>query len=416
MAVLTGCGGTSDSAPADVPSPGGTLELSEFEPIAIGTEPLWTWDNGTAQTMITGMSFHGDLALVDGSEQIEDGWGFSVVDAATGEIQWSMHALDLLEDDVSAMPDSGLAVSERHEVIAMPYYSPHCVTEPCPPQRRQSPERGVAGLDLRTGAVQWRSPVVASADEAAGPGQSDPDRALRIIGGTDEVLTVVTGPSAPLLQESAGDPADFRTLALRPADGTEAWSAEGARAVTTTGTIAVAFTGTSAARRSLTALELDGGEERWSGEGPSGTVVGISDDRLLLQDDTEHQLIDLTDGTSAHRLSDALGTPVLDTETGMLVYRTEGDRDRLRTLMPGELDGPLLSGAEVPLRAEPQLSAGGRILTYDRSEGTTAIVDRSGAELGERLLGFPVALTGDHLVLRRGAGEDAVFSVHARTS
>jgi outer membrane protein assembly factor BamB len=414
--VLAGCTGQPDPVPPpDDPAPGNIVEPSGLEPVTVAEEPLWRWDNGDAPVMITEVSFHGDVALVNGSEQVEEGWGLSIVDADSGAPLWSMRATEPLEggDGASAMPLSGVAVSERHRILAVPYYSSRCVAEPCPPPGQQSPERGVAGLDLDTGEVQWFNPVIASVDEGA-----DPDAARRfgdltvgVYGGSGDAFMVVAGP---LMNQ--GSPDEFRTLGLRPADGAEMWTADGVRGMGATDTTVVSAAGPPEGGRSLIALDLDTGSERWAIDEFSGALVDIGGDWLAVRHDTEYQVIDLTDGTSIHRADDVVGGAVLDAETGMLTYRTSENLDRLNTLMPAAQDGPLVSKSEVSQRATPLLSVGGYIVTHHPTDDTTLIVDRSGAELSDRLPGQPVVLTDDRLVLREGDGTGAVFAVYARTS
>ncbi|WP_375001798.1 PQQ-binding-like beta-propeller repeat protein [Aeromicrobium sp. CTD01-1L150] len=433
LGVLTACTGGSgardDSRGPEEPVITAAVDL---EPSVIEADPLWTWDNQSEPVGITDISLHGDLAVVVGDEGADGRNEFSVVEAGTGRPLWSMSDLDPIEAlDASFVGSRGMSVTGEpgEELVVVGYYSPDCVSEPCPPPGRQSPETGVAALDLRTGALRWTYPAIASVDE-----QADPDRSgevtLRIQGDSRGTPLVTIGPVNGLVGEQPSDPELFSVVALSSGSGEELWSVPEVSAGRVFGDVVVAFAPPPGPSGTLTGgtggpvvIDLATGEERWSlaEQFPRAEILGAGGGQLTFltrasHSSLTHHVVDLADGTVLHELDTPLGMAAVDPSTGMLGYRTQENLDQLTTVLPDE-PGPALTGTKSPHRSGPPLLAhDGYLFLHDTAEDETTVVDRSGAVHQEGLDGWPVSVTEHYLVLRQGSGDDATIAVHARTT
>ena len=436
-ATLVAACSQDDSAidPDATPSSQQPVITAEAEAFSVTEDPLWAWDNETAPALISDVIFLDELALAVGGTSQFGKSEFSVVDAETGEPLWSMAELADIEGlDAAFYSYSGLALTgeEGQELIVVSYYSPDCVTAPCPPSGQQSPETGIVALDLRTGEPQWTYAAIPSVNEVEEPklAQEHRDSALHILEGHQETPLITIGPVMGLNGQQVADPDLFRTVALSPDTGEELWTAPAVianrvvddRLISLQPPESVSDGRFTHGAGGPVAIDMATGEQVWnaSEQFPLAQLEGAGDGRAIFLDVTQdsgaqYNVIDLADGALLHTVDDIASTPVMDPVTGMIGYRSLDSLDALTTLLAEE-DEWSLSGVELDQEAGiPALAHDEYMFLYNHANDTTTVVDRSGTQHGIPLEGRVISVTEDHVVTQQGAAEDASITVYART-
>jgi hypothetical protein len=400
-------------------------------PVTIDDEPLWTAEVDNIQRYE--LEFHDDVAVLMANPS-GTGMDVTVFDATTGEERWHQGLGDLPGFDDGHRVEtlnggSVVAGAAGEKVVMVGYYAPDCVTEPCAADEQQSSERGVIGLDLRTGEHRWLAPLVLSTDPQSDRYEAVRHRTLRVAGGTQGGPVVAIGPFEAE-DDQRNDAGAFTSVEVDPRDGAEVWSADEfiARIVHEKQVIGV------------TPLPLDdewryrpldlgspavvhrlSGERLWPddvdhpavnlhGANPTHLFAGDLDDRI-------GSVIDVTDGSVTETIRE-IPEAALDPVSGLLVYRDRGNLDPIVTWQTGSEPQPLPSGRKVAPCMTGALSVWDGYITctsvlQDRPVLTT-LHDRSGTAVSDALPGRAVALTDEHY-----AGwnpDDGILSVYRRTT
>lgn len=420
--------------PDATPSSEQPVITAEAEAFSVTEEPLWAWDNETAPALISDVIFLDELALAVGGTSQFGKSEFSVVDAETGEPLWSLAELADIEGlDAAFYSYSGLALTgeEGQELIVVSYYSPDCVTAPCPPSGQQSPETGIVALDLRTGEPRWTYAAIPSVNEVEEPkmAQEHRDSALHILAGHQETPLITIGPVMGLNGQQVADPDLFRTVALSPDTGEELWTASAViadrvvddRLISLQPPESVSDGRFTHGAGGPVAIDMATGEQLWnaSEQFPLAQLEGAGDGRAIFLDVTQdsgpqYSVIDLADGALLHTIDDIASSPVMDPVTGMIGYRSLDSSDTLTTILATESE-PSISGVEIDRETgTPELAYDGYVFLYDHANHTTTVVDRSGTQHGAPLEGRVVSVTEDHVVTQQGSAEDSSIVVYAR--
>lgn len=429
--LLSGCTGEPAPDPPVDPTPDQPV-ISDpvgLPGFTMDAKPLW----GSQQVPVhpEGMILRDDVAVVVGTRS-EDFPELRVVDADTGKARWSLQPSEPIPGfKGSYMPapgagTEGLAVvgEQGREVVVVKYYYSDCLTEPCPPSGRQSPESGVVGLDLRTGEPRWHHAAVGSVDEQDDPERADRarDLAVSVVGGHSDRPLVVVGPAMALNGEKAADSRRFRTDALDPGSGRRVWTAPkfvaamaGAGTVLGFGPSEGSDGVLSTGHGTVSAIDVGTGRQRWTlaDRLPDARILAHGPRTLVLSGmkaEGERLVVDTADGSVDHALGATVPAAAVG-DDGLVVYHDplEPD-DRILSVAPQE-EQASRSGA--PVTGEPTLVWDGYVFVHGSGDDTTTVVDRAGTVLSDPLRGRVIAVTDDRVVLQRGAGDDATFTVHA---
>ncbi|WP_375001799.1 hypothetical protein [Aeromicrobium sp. CTD01-1L150] len=426
LLALAACTGTTDERPG--PAEPVISQPVGLDRVTVEDEPAWTVALENADRYQ--LTFHDDVAVLL-RDPASIGMDVTVLDADTGDRLWSRKLGEVpgFEGHHVETIGAGAAVAGAagEEVVLVGYYVPDCLTEPCPPAGRQSSERGVLGLDLRTGEIRWTYPAVPSVDKDGEPDRHEAlrYRTLRIAGGPQGGPLVAVGPFEGS-GERIDDPEAYHSVELDPGTGDEVWSATGviARLMLDDRVIGVSplpLPAESSGRPSNlgapVAVDRRTGQELWRHVSDrQARLAGTGQGQLILthlDDERIVEVIDGSDGSLTRRIDGAWGDPppgAVDPESGLLVYRDPDEPGRLFSLLPDEEEVPARSGAAVDCSGAKRVWQG-YIQCLDQAELTTTVYDRSGTAVSEVLPGLVVALSDDYYVSTQ---QDGVIAAYAR--
>lgn len=342
----------------------------------------------------------GDTVLLDGDAP-KGGPRTIAVDAATGEVRWTLTDGHPVLGGGGAVPDHGgtfrepLVTGERTGddwTLLIPYVLPR--TE------RGAPERGLAAVSGADGRMLWKTRLVKA-------GEATSDIAGRVVGAHDAL--------AVLAMPSSGDPSDQRVVAVDLKTRKKLWERSGLLAYAVAGETVVATTrypsDASAEQaqtvRSVVGLNAKNGATRWSRkpEGRKAELVAATDQLTVFTQENEDgsvgdaTVLDSTSGAERYRVDQASSCDqdadgliaCLRSRPGDLTVFEPDSGDRVTDAKRvGEKDGSSeLAGVwngRVGVSSERP----------DEDQPRHLLVDRDGGRLADELPGRPVALSPDY--------------------
>lgn len=383
--LLSGCGGSDDSAdpttgsPAAPPGPSGPSPYTK----------LWS----STGMPVTSISDASNVEVTDAVTIVGGVTSLEAADTETGKMRWSIDTSKLLKHDPGLFLGADSFAAAGDDVIA-PVHSRRYV--------------GVAAFSLSDGAMGWTS-------------------LLRDRSGTSLSKVVGVSRGVVVWTRSGVHGEAPVTTAIRARDGRKLWQRPGVDAVAVSGDTVVGHHDTG--RQGPEAIEHPGrplgldirtGSQRWQAK-TAGEVGAVSGDWVFASDshDVDHVVsvaYALSDGHSVDAGDGGLGwTPTVRQVRPMgdaVVWATTGSSIRYHVLADGS-SSPRIVDVGLQASVVPYTLVGKRLLAGAYGEKPAlATYDLDGRKTAPDLPGHLIAVNGDYLVLAEGPGAGTYFSVY----
>ncbi|MDN3358624.1 PQQ-binding-like beta-propeller repeat protein [Actinomadura sp. DC4] len=388
---------TGGSEPAGTASPARTSAGPSTSPLRFGATPLWSERTKGVPRYADHFALHGDSVVVVSGPRRSESDRLSVLDAATGEVRWSIRIWRPLRgghgDRWNGLDPSGttppvvdrggdwgvlVETSQNHASTQEPY--------------------GLALLSGEDGRVLWRRTVVAEKKSGDRNKRVYPDL---VLGDTSIALMHLRTSLNPMVT-------DTRLVAVDPRTGRRLWSRSGvAPAAVVSGTVVAAEWPDpartpygSAANGTVAVLDPATGQDRWSlrDRMPAARVMAAINGLVVVSDPRRAPvLLDLATGVQVGSLPGQAGN-CSDDRANLIACESLSSTSGLLTIAAGERTAR--PAAHRPPEGIITLVRDGRIY-FSGVNSPGAEIDRSGTPLtGPLPAGFLGALSDRYAVFR----------------